>query len=535
MPKRTPNHPQRLCLAISLALLSLPATAQVTAVQPLSELDGSNGFRLDGIAADVLSGLSVSAAGDINCDGLDDVIIGAPFASFTSPGSSYVVFGRSVGFEPTINLSTLNGSNGFRLDGVTAIDRSGYALSAAGDVNGDGLDDLIIGAYRDSSNGSYSSGGSYVLFGRCSGFPAAIDLSSLDGSDGFRLGSEGPSRSGFAVSAAGDVNGDGLDDLIIGAPYASPNGNTSAGSSFVVFGRSTGFAAAFDLSTLDGGNGFRLDGASRYDMSGRAVSAAGDVNGDGLDDLIVGAPEARPNGNSGAGSSYVVFGRSAGFAAVINLSTLDGSNGFRLDGVGARDYSGKAVSAAGDLNGDGLDDLVIGASGSDANGLESGSTYVVFGRSTGFDATMSLSTLDGSSGFRLDGVAAGNRSGRALSAAGDFNGDGLDDLIIGAPYASSNVEFTGSSYLVFGSSTGFAATVGLSTLDGHTGFRLDGLALGDSSGSAVSTAGDVNGDGLDDLIIGAPGADPNGSNSGSSYVVFGIRTQGIFRNGFEIP
>jgi hypothetical protein len=134
-----------------------------------------------------------------------------------------------------------------------------------------------------------------------------------------------------------------------------------------------------------------------------------------------------------SGSSYVVFGKSGGFAATINLSTLDGTNGFRLDGVAAFDLSGISVSSAGDVNGDGFDDLIVGADvGADPNGSNSGSSYVVFGKSGGFAATINLSTLDGTNGFRLDGVAANDRSGRSVSSAGDVNGDGFDDLIVGA-------------------------------------------------------------------------------------------------------
>jgi hypothetical protein len=211
--------------------------------------------------------------------------------------------------------------------------------------------------------------------------------------------------SGFSVSSAGDVNGDGFDDLIVGARFADPNGSYS-GSSYVVFGKSGGFASTLNLSTLDGTNGFRLDGVAAFDNSGISVSSAGDVNGDGFDDLIVGADRADPNGISNSGSSYVVFGKSGGFASTINLSTLDGTNGFRLDGVAAFDFSGISVSSAGDVNGDGFDDLIVGAYRADPNGIDSGSSYVVFGKSGGFAATINLSTLDGTNGFRLDGVAA---------------------------------------------------------------------------------------------------------------------------------
>ncbi len=398
----------------------------------------------------------------------------------------------------------------------------GHSVSSAGDVNGDGFDDLIVGANGADPHGSYS-GASYVVFGKASGFGATLALSSLDGHTGFRLdGVAANDYSGRSVSSAGDVNGDGFDDLIVGADWADPHGDLSSGSSYVVFGKASGFSATLALSSLDGNSGFRLDGAAVYDFSGHSVSSAGDVNGDGFDDLMVGAPSAASNG-SRSGASYVVFGKASGFGATLALSSLDGHTGFRLDGVAASDYSGNSVSSAGDVNGDGFDDLIVGAIGADLHGRSSGASYVVFGKASGFSATLALSSLDGNTGFRLDGVAAGDLSGRSVSSAGDVNGDGFDDLIVGAtgtdPKGSGSG--SGSSYVVFGKASGFSATLALSSLDGHTGFRLDGVAANDSSGDSVSSAGDVNGDGFDDLMVGAYWADPHGPDSGSSYVVFG--------------
>ena len=217
-----------------------------------------------------------------------------------------------------------------------------------------------------------------------------------------------------------------------------------------------------NLADLDGSNGFRLDGVTEYDYSGSSVSDIGDINGDGFDDIVVGAPGADPNGaDSGAG--YVVFGKASGFDATMRLSDLDGSNGFRLNGVAAYDRLGRVFSNAGDVNGDGLDDLIIGVYTADPNGRNSGASYVVFGKSSGFSATLELSILDGENGFRLDGFFENNNLGRSVSGAGDVNGDGLDDLIIGA-YGANRID-SGSSYIVFGKSSGFDATMDLSRAD----------------------------------------------------------------------
>ncbi len=478
----------------------------------LANLDGSNGFRLDGENIDNLFGVSVSDAGDINGDGFDDVIVGAFEASphGRDSGSSYIVFGKASGFDAPINLLNLDGSNGFRLDGESGGDESGGSVSGAGDVNGDGFDDVIIGAENADPN-SDSSGSSYVVFGKATGFAAKMDLSSLDGHNGFRLDGENElDNSGYSVSGAGDVNGDGFADLIVGADGADPNGEDT-GSSYVVFGRASGFDSRMNLSSLDGKNGFRLDGVANLDASGNSVSNAGDVNGDGFDDLIVGALLASFNGIQ-SGSSYVVLGKSSGFSPVMNLSDLDGSNGFRLTGGYDIDLTGYSVSGAGDVNGDGFDDVIVGAPGTgqlSATGLSVGSAFVVFGRASGFDARMDLSSLNGSNGFRLDGFGNFDQFGDSVSGAGDVNGDGVDDLIING-FRGTYREFSGTSYVIFGTTSGFEAQFDLSDLDGQNGFRLNG----EGAFSMSSGAGDVNQDGFDDLIVGA-------GYTNTSYVIFG--------------
>jgi hypothetical protein len=296
------------------------------------------------------------------------------------------------------------------------------------------------------------------------------------------------------------VNSDGFADLIVGAPYAAGLNSNFSGSSYVVFGKAAGFAATFNLSSLDGNNGFRLD-KEAGDLSNNSVSSAGDVNGDGFNDVIVGAPFADPNGER-SGSSYVVFGKATGFAATLDLSGLDGSNGLRLDGT-AGDFSGVSVSDAGDVNGDGFDDLIVSVPGADPNGVGSGSSYVVFGKASGFSSTINLSSLDSNAGIRRDGAAEYDSLG-SVSSAGDVNGDGFDDLLVGASGADPNGESSGSSYVVFGRSN-FSDDV----IEGTPG---DDILKG-TSAAEIFEAGEGN-----DRIIGRGGADVFHGDAGDDYI-----------------
>ncbi|MDZ8226199.1 hypothetical protein [Nostoc sp. ChiVER01] len=405
----------------------------------------------------------------------------------------------------SFDISNLNGSNGFAINGIDG--DSGYRVSNAGDINSDGVDDLIIAAPLANRNGITFAGESYVVFGGANvGSSDVFNLSDLNGTNGFTITGFG-GDSGRSVSNAGDINNDGIDDLIIGAPFASRNDISQAGESYVVFGgTNVASSGALNLSDLNGTNGFTITGINDIDTIGNSVSNAGDVNNDGIDDLIIG----------GFGKSYVVFGRTnVGSGGSLNPSSLDGTNGFVINGGNKFSLS---VSNAGDINNDGINDLVIGTYEADPNGKENaGQSYVIFGgKNVGSGGTFNLSDLNGSNGFAINGIAAGNESGFSVSNGGDINNDGIDDLIIGAWRAPANgVIQAGQTYVLFGGTNiGTSGTFNLSDLNGTNGFAINGITKNSFSSSSVSNAGDVNADGIDDLIIGAP-------DGRQAYVVFG--------------
>ncbi len=363
---------------------------------------------------------------------------------------------------------------GGQIHGDIASENSGRKLTVIGDINGDGFDDIAIGARDADFNGLTDAGKAYVVFGTSSGFASPLNLSTLDGTNGFSISGVATNDQLGRGLAGGDVNGDGLADLIVSQPGTTNN----AGKVHVIFGKTSAFAATFDITSINGSNGVTIQSMPSNSGSLGQDVAAGDINGDGLQDVVI----------RSAGDVYVVFGRTS-FPSATVTSLAGGVAGFRFDNTNVDN-----LGTPEDVNGDGLDDLVLG------NISSSGEAWVFFG-ATSFATetpTFSFSAPNTSAGFRM--TATGSTRFGTVGSVGDVNGDGFAYIGIGDYNADAN---KGRSYVFFGSATPAASNVDLSTLNGSTGFSITNNS-GPTAilGESIGTAGDINGDGFDDVIIG---------------------------------
>ena len=345
----------------------------------------------------------------------------------------------------------------------------GISAAAAGDVNGDGYGDLLIGAF-----GVGSAGAAYLYYGSATGINNLPDLTLTEPTPGILH------FFGASVAGVGDVNGDGYKDIAIGAP--NPGG---IGAIYFYAGKSTGISTTPTAIITGPGSG------TGYGF----VAGAGDVNGDGYNDFVTAAPAA-----GAAGTLYVFHGSAAGpisgTAAATASETIAGPAG--SSNLGGSATTGSALSTAGDTNGDGFDDIIVGAYGTSSN---KGVAYIYTGSSSGLNPGPTTT---------LTGLGTASAAvGTSVSGLGDVNGDGYSDVIVGAPGAT-----TGFAFIYTGAPGGITNTIATT---------LSGVTTNDRFGSGVAGAGDVNGDGFSDVMVGAQSVS---SSAGAAYLFEGNNAPG---------
>jgi FG-GAP repeat/FG-GAP-like repeat len=429
--------------------------------------------------ANAEKGYFVNSAGDVNSDGYADVLVGARLyddGGNADEGVVYVYHGSASGL-PSTPAYTLDDAN-------QAGARFGISAASAGDVNGDGYGDVIVGADQ-YDNGSTNEGGAFIYLGSASGLNSTPSVI-LDGAN------QASASFGFSVASAGDINSDGYADVVVGAYLFDVTGAPNTGRAYYYYGSATGIvntpSATTELQTPQAGANY-----------GVSVNGAGDVNGDGYSDVIVGAwsfDQVTVNDNFGA--AFIYHGNMAGIGttAVTFLDDCTSSNGF----------FGYVTASAGDINGDGFGDIVVGAyNASSTPSNNEGQVYIYHGSAAGVPSVPVLIIEDGVSNGALYGVA--------VSSAGDINGDGYSDIVVGASFYDGDVTDEGGIFIYYGSPTGVPNTANLVLQEADQ----DGARFG----FKVTTSGDVNGDGYSDIIAGAPQYDDGAGNTGRAYLYYG--------------
>ena len=420
-------------------------------------LSTSDCARLEGNQAGVQFGWSLGSAGDVNHDGNSEIFIGAPYYDNGSvdEGMLWIYPGSAtcVATSPNWHAES-NQANAWL----------GLSASLAGSVNGDIYADLIVGA-PDYNNGSSKEGMAFIWFGAASGMNAGVD-GTPGNADWSAESNQADAEYGWSVATAGDVNGDGFADVITGSPYYN-NGQNDEGATFTYHGSATGPSPSYD--NMDEGN---VEDA----LFGWSVATAGDVNGDGYADVVVGAPEMSA-GQTREGQAWLWHGGPNGIA---------GGNDWNVQGNLNNAWYGKSVATAGDVNGDGYSDVIVGSPGYTDGQVEEGAAFLYYG---GPDS------LSQSAGWSKRSNEADSDFGFALASAGDVNGDGFADVIVGAPDWDTSLAAQGGAFVYLGDEDGLQTSPQWSyispTANGRLGYSVDG-------------AGDVNHDGYDDVIVGAP-------------------------------
>lgn len=454
-----------------------------------------------GETASEYSGYAVSGAGDVNGDGYHDFVIGAYNKSDVGSGAGavYLVYGSASDPSSSVNLGSMD--NAVELSGQTAGDYAGYSVAGGGDVNADGYDDLLVGAYGYDNGSQTDAGRVYLIYG--SSTPLASQALGAAGQVTFTATNLN-SYLGRSVAFAGDLNGDGFDDMVLGASgFVVSAGND--GAAFVVYGSS----ATLTSKNITDSSIIQLSGEEGGSFAGWSVAGGGDVNADGYDDFLVGAYGYVGSVGPNAGATYIVYGQAATLTAA-SLSTHT-----RLAGESAGIQLGYSVSAAGDINGDGYDDFLIGASNSNAGAVGAGAVYVVYGSAS----TLSSLTMTSANSVRLVSLTAGETAGVGLGTAGDLNADGYDDFIVGAPSNDSGADNAGLVYVILGSADQYTSTDLTSLVTSSGGATLSGATIGDNLGQSAALVGDRDNNGSLEVLIGAYGLNVTTFDEGGTYLL----------------
>jgi hypothetical protein len=404
-------------------------------------------------------GYSVSNAGDVDGDGYDDIIVGAPFYS-GNKGRVYIYFGNDA-HPSTADVTITGGATG---------DKFGSSVAGAGLYDDDAIDDVVIGATGAGANGE---GKIYVFVGR-STWSSTYTASGADYDD---TGENNGDGFGGSVSCAGDVDNDGDDEILVGAAsYSSGKGKA------YLYEGDDGTLSDYEQTWTGSSSGDRFG----------AVSSAGNVDGDNYDDIIIGAIYA----SSQYGQAYIYLGSSSGASSTADVM---------ITGEASSSRFGQSVSDAGDVDNDGKDDIIIGSSGA-PNG---GRAYIFEGRSS-WSSTYDADDADII--LTAERNEVNNKAfGESVSSAGDYNNDNYDDVIVGNRYedtfGTGGAE-TGRAHIYYGGSS----------MDNKVDVSMTGEAANDYFGQWVSNAGDYDNDGFDDVVVGAPYNDNPTTSVGRAYV-----------------
>lgn len=471
---------------------------------------------------------------DFNGDGFDDLAIGTPMATVdgqANAGQVNVLYGSANGLTTTGSQLWTQNSPGVA-DAAEGNDYFGSTL-ASGDFNNDGYSDLVIGVHMEDlltpAGTQNNAGAVHVLYGSATGLRASTSQSLFltQGANGLGDTAEAEDWFGWSL-AAGDFNGDGRDDLAIGSPLETVGSVRLAGMTHIIYSASWGLNPVNSQTWTQNSPGI-LGGVEEADWFGWSL-AAGDFNGDGRDDLAIGAFGEAIGTIAGAGAVNVIYGSSTGLSSSGNQMWSQDSSGIP-GGCEEWDEFGYTV-AAGDFNGDGRDDLAIGVALEDVNGTDAGAVNVIYGSSTGLNSTGSQMFYQQAGGLGRSDNNANDGFGVSL-AVGDFNNDGRDDLAIGAAsedqlaHDDGRIETIGSAgavYVLPGTSTGLSlssATTWHQNTSRAGGLVEDAAEAGDRYGTALAV-GDFNGDGRADLAVGVPGESVGEATSaGAVNVLFG--------------